>query len=131
MIIADCTLVARLVIGADDAHAARALWLRDPQWAAPALWQAEFASVLLKYERAGLLSSTGITAHRQRAEEIFERSTHHVSIDRALVSARRTGCSIYDSYYIALAEDLDVKLYTYDKDILRKCRGLAFQPADP
>lgn len=44
------------------------------------------------------------------------------------MAARRTGCSGYDSYYIALAEDLDVKLYTYDKEILRKCAGLAVKP---
>ena len=128
MIVADCTLITRLVIAADDPEPARALWLRDPEWAAPALWQAEFASVLLKYERAGLLSASGAAARTRRAEELFESTTHHVSIERALVSARRSGCSSYDSYYVALAEDLDVKLYTYDREILRKCRSLALQP---
>ncbi|MEP6956793.1 MAG: type II toxin-antitoxin system VapC family toxin, partial [Chthoniobacterales bacterium] len=120
MIVADCSLIARLIIAAEDPAPARALWLRDSEWAAPVLWEPEFASVLLKYERAGLLSPAGAAAHRLRAEEIFERTTYHLTIDRALMSARRSGCSSYDGYYVALAEDLDVKLYTYDKGILRK-----------
>ncbi len=128
MIVADCTLIARLVIGADDPKRAEALWLRDPEWVAPALWEAEFASVLLKYERTGQLPATGVSAHLSHALALFESSTHYVSMERALQSARRTGCSSYDSYYIALAEDLGVKLYSYDKEILRKCRGIALEP---
>lgn len=128
MIVADCSLIARLIIAANDPGPAKALWLRDSDWAAPALWEAEFASVLLKYEHAGLLSAPGAAAHRLRAEAIFERTTHYITIDRALISARRSGCSSYDGYYVALAEDLDVKLYTYDKEILRRCPNLAARP---
>ena len=128
MIVADCTLIARLIIAADDPTAARALWLRDSMWAAPRLWEPEFASVLLKYERAGLLSVEAATERTRFARETLEAMTHHVSIARALETARRTGCSSYDSYYVALAEDLNVKLYTYDKEILKKCQGLALRP---
>ncbi len=128
MIVADCSLIARLVIAAEDSKRAEALWLRDPGWMAPVLWEAEFASVLLKYERAGQLSAAGVAEHALRALAIFEHATHHVSMERALQSARRTGCSSYDGYYVALAEDLEVKLYSYDKEILKKCRGLALEP---
>ena len=128
MIVADCTVIVRLVLAADDPKRAEALWLRDPEWIAPALWEAEFASVLLKYERAGQLPVAGVSAHLTHAQALFEHTTHHVSMERALQSARRTGCSSYDSYYIALAEDLGLKLYSYDKEILLKCRGLALEP---
>jgi len=128
VIVADCTLIARLVIAADDATAAQELWLRDSSWAAPTLWEAEFANVLLKYERAGFLSADGVAARFADAEKVMSGSTHHVAAQRALNTARDVGCSAYDAFYVALAEDLGTKLYTYDKQLLKKCPGIAFEP---
>ena len=128
MIVADCTLIARFIIGAEDPSRVDSLRLREPTWAAPVLWEAEFASVLCKYERIGRLSAAGVALHARRALEMFEHTTYFVSMERALESARRTGCSSYDSYYVALAEDLGVTLYTHDKEVLKKCRGLASEP---
>jgi len=128
MIMADCTLIARLIIAAEDPRDVEMLWLRDSAWAAPVLWKAEFASVLLKYERIGQLSTAGAGERLRRALEILEHTTYYVSMERALESARRTGCSRYDSYYVALAEDLGAKLYTYEREVLKKCQGVAVKP---
>lgn len=128
MIVADCTVIVRLILATDDPVPAEMLRIREADWCAPALWQAEFASVLRKYERAGLLSAAGCNECSKRALELFAQSTHHVSIARVLDTARRTGCSSYDSYYIALAEDLNLKLYTYDTEVLKKCPRLAKLP---
>jgi predicted nucleic acid-binding protein len=128
VIVADCTVIARLIIAAEDPRPVETLRAREPIWAAPILWQAEFASVIWKYERLGRVSAHGADEFVRRALEIFEHTSHHVSIERALQTARRTGCSSYDSYYIALAEDLGVKLYTWDTEVLRKCPGLALKP---
>jgi predicted nucleic acid-binding protein len=126
MIVADCTTIARLVLPVPDRSGVQDLWLRDFDWAAPVLWEPEFASVLMKYERAGRITPAAAFEYAQRALRTV--STHYVSIDRALDSTRRSGCSTYDSYYIALAEDLGVKLYTYDREILRRCASLALEP---
>lgn len=128
MIVADCTVIARLIIRAGDSERVDSLFERDPEWMAPSLRQPEFASVLRKYERVGRLSPDGMAAMIRKALELFAQSTHHVSISRALDTARRTGCSTYDSYYIALAEDLNLKLYTYDTEVLKKCPRLAQMP---
>ncbi|MHB8520359.1 MAG: type II toxin-antitoxin system VapC family toxin [Limisphaerales bacterium] len=128
MIVTDCTVIARLIIRAEDPGPVDSLFQRDHEWTAPSLWQAEFASVLNKYERAGRLSPDGIAAMTRKALELFAQATRHVSIGRVLETARRTGCSTYDSYYIALAEDLNLKLYTYDAEILKKCPRLARTP---
>jgi len=128
VIVADCTVIVRLIIGPREVEAAERLRVREPVWAAPTLWEAEFASVVWKYERLGRISRAGSDEFVRRAQETLEHSTHHVVMERALETARRTGCSSYDSYYVALAEDLGVKLYTYDGGILAKCRNLALKP---
>jgi predicted nucleic acid-binding protein len=128
VIVADCTIIARLIMGDGDVTGVESLWSRDADWNAPALWEAEFASVLIKYERAGRITPPAADIFAENALRELAESTHHVPISRALDACRRSGCSIYDSYYIALAEDLGVKLYTYDKEILRRCPGLAVKP---
>ena len=128
MIVADRTVIARLIIRAGDSERVDSLFERDPEWTAPSLWQPEFASVLRKYERAGRLSADGMAAMIRKALELFAQSTGHVSIARVLDTARRTGCSSYDSYYIALAEDLNLKLHTYDAEVLTKYPHLAQMP---
>jgi predicted nucleic acid-binding protein len=128
VIVADCTVITRLIVRADDPGPVDLLFERDPDWTAPSLWQAEFASVLCRYERAGRLPPEGAAALIQKALELFMHTTRHVSIARVLDTARRTGCSTYDSHYIALAEDLRLKLCTYDEEILKKCPRLAQKP---
>lgn len=128
MIVADCTVIARFIIRADNPGQVDLLFERDPDWTAPSLWQAEFTSVLCKYERAGRLPPAGTAALIQKALELFAQTTRHVSIPRVMDTARRTGCSSYDSYYITLAEDLRLKLYTYDEEILKTCPRVARMP---
>jgi predicted nucleic acid-binding protein len=128
VIVADCTVITRLIVRAEDPSAVDLLFAQDPDWMAPSLWQAEFASVLCKYERAGRLPPHGAAALIQKGLELLAQSTRHVPISRVLDTARRTGCSTYDSHYIALAEDLHLKLCTYDEEILRKCPRLARRP---
>lgn len=128
MIVADCTVIARLIIRADDPGPVDSLFERDPGWVAPGLWEAEFASVLCRYERAARLSPEGTAALIQKALELLAQTTRHIPMTRVLETARRTGCSSYDSHYIALAEDLRLKLWTYDEEILKKCPRLSQRP---
>lgn len=51
-----------------------------------------------------------------------------IVVDTNRVS-RRTGCSAYDSQYVCLAEDLGLDLFTYDREILSKCPGIAAKPS--
>lgn len=125
MIVVDCTMIAHLVLSANNHAKVRALWLKDPIWCAPSFWEAEFASVLAKYERAKMLDPASASAAAREAIAIIGPNAHSVTIDRALATARRSLCSTYDSYYLALAEDLKVPLYTHDKEVLKKCPELA------
>ena len=128
MIIADCTVLARLLIRADPTDRVDTLLATDPDWHAPDLWRPEFASVLRKYERARLLAPATADALTGRACALLAHSTHCVPLSRLMEVSRRTGCTAYDSAYLALAEDLGCKLYTYDAEVLTRCPKLAVQP---
>lgn len=128
MIVADCTVFTRLILRAEDPAAVDALFSADPEWVSPSLWAAEFASVLHKYERAGRLAPAFTPLLVRKAEELFADATFHLPLTRVLETARRTGCSTYDSHYIALAEDLGLKLYTFDAEVLRRCPRVARRP---
>ena len=58
----------------------------------------------------------------------MEGSSYEVPPERVLAVARRTECSGYDSQYVALAEDLGLKLYTCDDGIFEKCPEIAILP---
>jgi predicted nucleic acid-binding protein len=51
--------------------------------------------------------------------------SHHV-----LDLAARSGCSAYDCEFVALAEDLNVKLVTNDRQLLKAFPRIAIAPKD-
>jgi predicted nucleic acid-binding protein len=51
MIVTDTNLLAYLFLGGPGTILARAVFIRDSEWAAPFLWRSEFRSVVAKYLR--------------------------------------------------------------------------------
>jgi predicted nucleic acid-binding protein len=100
----------------------------DEEWIAPRLWVDEFLNVLATYERNGLLTTDQTAPILADALALMEESSYEIPPERVLAVARRTSCSAYDSQYIALAEDLGLKLYTCDRKILKNCPGVAVEP---
>ncbi|MEM8952512.1 MAG: type II toxin-antitoxin system VapC family toxin [Verrucomicrobiota bacterium] len=128
MIVVDTNVLSYLLIQGDRSEAMDRLLKEEEDWAAPRLWLDEFLNVLFTYERNELLSADEITPILNDALALMQGSSYEVPPERILAVARRTGCSAYDSQYIALAEDLGTKLYTCDRRILAKCEGLAVEP---
>ena len=128
MIVVDTNILSYLLIRGDRSEAMDRLLIEDDGWAAPRLWLDEFLNVVSTYERKSLLSTEEVTPILNDALALMDGSSYEVPPERILGVARRTGCSAYDSQYIALAEDLGTKLYTCDKRILAKCEDLAVEP---
>ena len=59
---------------------------------------------------------------KQTSHSIASFRTHQLAV------AKETGCSGYDSQYIALAQDLGLNLYTYDRKILASVPSIASEP---
>ena len=62
------------------------------------------------------------------AETLMKGNNFYVPSQKILEVARRTGCSGYDSQFIALAEELNADLFTYDNKILNACPEFSQMP---
>ena len=128
MIVVDTNVISYLLIRGDRSEAVDRLLDADGEWIAPRLWVDEFLNVLATYERNGLLTADQTAPILSDALSLMEDSSYELPPERVLSVARRTTCSAYDSQYIALAEDLGLKLYTCDRKVLKNCPGLAVEP---
>lgn len=128
MIVVDTNIISYLLLQGERSDAMERLLKTDGNWVAPRLWLDEFLNVLATYERNGKLPTDQVSQILDDALELMHGASYEVPPERVLAVARRTGCSAYDSQYIALAEDLGAMLYTCDQRILRQCAGLAIEP---
>lgn len=128
MIVVDANIIAYLLIRGEHSESVDELQKSDEVWIAPGLWLDEFLNILCTYERNKQLTAQQSVSILQDALILMDGNSYDLPPERVLSVARRTGCSAYDSQYIALAEDLGTMLYTFDKRILRACKELATRP---
>ncbi len=128
MIVVDMNVIGYLLIRGKRSEEMDRLLLAEPDWIAPRLWLDEFVNVLCTYERVDSMLSDQAVGLLEDALTLMDGASYEVAPERVLAVARRTGCSGYDSQYVALAEDLGLKLYTCDKGILSRCPEVAVMP---
>ena len=128
MIVVDTNVVAELYLGEDEPGIAEQVAIRDPEWAVPLLWRYEFRNVLageMRRRRMTLDQAVRLSLlaeKRVRGREFAARS------DVVLELVSRTRCSAYDCEFAAVAQWLDVKLVTYDRELLAAFPGIAVSP---
>lgn len=81
------------------------------------------------HERHDGIGSEQAVELLEDALALMKGSAYEVPPERVLAVARRTGCSGYDSQYVALAEDLGLRFYTCDQRLLQSCPHVAIEPA--
>ncbi len=128
MIVVDTNVICYLLMPGERTAAAERLYRTDPEWIAPRLWLDELLNVLATSERQAFLDADQAAAILRDAVDLMQDGTYEVPPERVLAIARRTGCSAYDSQFIALAEDRHLKLNTWDRKILERCPELAVAP---
>ena len=129
MIVVDTNVVCYLLIQGEHSDRAQRLFDADSDWVAPRLLFEELLNVLVTYERKSLLADRQIMVIVEEALELMGDSLFELPPVRVLAVARRTGLSGYDSQFVALAEDLDVGLVTWDRQIIERCPTVARTPA--
>ncbi|MGE9295168.1 MAG: type II toxin-antitoxin system VapC family toxin [Puniceicoccales bacterium] len=128
MIIVDVNILLYATLPGDNSEACARLAQADPDWFAPKLWQHEFANVLATYERQAGLSREDSLAAYQDALDLVHTHENDIPIERVLMVAKKFGCSGYDAQYVALAEDLGIPMYTYDKKLLAATPSITRKP---
>ena len=123
MIVADTNLFAYLYIRGEQTSLAEAVFLRDPVWSAPLLWRSEFRNILAGLVRKKTLTLPVAVDLLRETEGWMKGREYTVLSHHVLDLATRSGCSAYDCEFVALAEDLSVKLVTNDRQILKAFPG--------
>lgn len=124
MIVADTNIIVYLLVRGEHSKEADEVYGRDGDWVAPALWRSEFCNALANYCHQGLLGLDEALVHIRDAEHLMRGREMQVASERVLRLAVVSGCSAYDCEFVALAQDLGVRLVTADRMLLSK-----FKPA--
>ena len=130
MIVADTNLIAYLFLTGEHTATAEEVFGRDPEWAVPILWRSEFRSVLAHYLRRGQLGYDDALRIYEAAEMVVEGREFTPAAPRILELIGESTCSAYDCEFVALAEDLGVRLVTSDRQLLAAFPSVARSPAE-
>lgn len=119
MIVVDTNVIAYLYLPGDHTAKAEALLSQDADWAAPLLWRSEFRNILAGCMRRKTLTFEQAKSLQAEAEQLLAGSEHDVDSERVLALARDSDCSAYDCEFVALAQQIGVKLVTMDAKVLK------------
>jgi predicted nucleic acid-binding protein len=121
MIVADTNIISYLFLPTNYSERASQLYKKEPEWAAPSLWRSEFRNVLALYLRQKIVTLVEALMIQDEAEALMTDQEFSVtSIQVLTLTDSSSCCSAYDCEFVALSKQLDVKLVTQDKKILRE-----------
>lgn len=118
MIVVDTNVVAYFYLPGDRTAAAEALREREPEWAAPVLWRGEMRNLLATQVRAGRLALNVANSIQVEAEQLLRGREFEVDSAEVLRLSVESGCSAYDAEFVALADYLDVPLFSADRRLV-------------
>ncbi|MGZ5055902.1 MAG: type II toxin-antitoxin system VapC family toxin [Methylobacter sp.] len=125
MIVADTNIISYLFLPTVYSKKASRLYQTDADWAAPGLWRSEFRNVLALYLRQQIITLSEALLIQEEAEALMAEREFTVTSVQVLALTDSGSCSAYDCEFVALAKQLDVKLVTQDKKILREFPDVA------
>lgn len=128
MIVADTNLVAYLLIEGEKTDVARAVWAADPGWMLPTLWRSEFLNVLTTSVRARVLTLAQAHNTWSLAQTVFGKNEVEPAGQAVLETAAARNLSAYDAQFVVAAENLNVRLITADRRLLKACPDIAMTP---
>lgn len=131
MIVVDATVLAYYVIEGDFTATTVRVREKDPGWVAPELWRSELMNVLWTYVRRGDFDTDLALERFDLAEDLIGPRTYAVTAAEVLPLAVASGCTAYDSQYVALARRLSLRLVSYQHGDVHKpfCTYLAVMQA--
>ena len=118
MIVVDTNIITYFYLPTPYSERAERLFEQDSQWCAPSLWRSEFRNVLALYLRKELITLEEAFEILENAELMMEDHEFYLTSRHILTLVDSSSCSAYDCEFVALAEQLNLKLVTEDQKIL-------------
>ena len=125
MIVADTNLIAACVLESKATSAALALRERDSDWRVPRLWRYEMVNILATMIKVKRLSRNDAESIYRQLLGVLRACEKDPASSEVLSLVEEYGISGYDAQFVALARELGVKLYTQDKELLKKLPEVA------
>lgn len=129
MIVVDANIISYFLIRDDKfTGIVDRLFDYDPDWLAPRLWLDEYMNVLTTHVRSSGMDANISLELLSDAIDLMRDKSFEVIPDRVMSVAKRLGCSAYDAQYVSLAEDMGLKLYSFDRRLVQRCPDIAIIP---
>ena len=120
MIVVDTNIIGYMYLSSDRSEQAEKALLIDSEWVAPILWRSEFRNVLAIYIRKNILMLEEAVRIMDEATTLMQGGEYESVSLQVLQLVGESTCSAYDCEFVALARDLNVRLLTVDKQIVKQ-----------
>jgi predicted nucleic acid-binding protein len=114
MLLVDTNIIAPLYVRSARSPIVAELFAHDPVWRTEPLALIELSNVLITYKRAGYITAPVARDCLDRAAAFLQPHLFRVSHQAALDAALRYGTTAYDARFLALAQQLRMRLVTED-----------------
>lgn len=128
MIVVDTNVIASMWVPNDLDEWVYKVLKKDDDWVAPLLWRSEFRNVLSIYLRKEIFDLSVALQTMEEAEQLMNANEFEVNSTQVMSLVSDSSCSAYDCEFVALADDLNVQLVTFDKQIIREFPNIAVSP---
>jgi len=130
LIVVDTNILAHFWLPSEHTELCDQLFQWDSEWVAPLLWKSEFRNVVTLYLRKELIDLSEALQISEKAESQMKDREFHVNSIQVYSLVEKSECSAYDCEFVSLAVDLNLKLITMDKRILRSFPEFAARPLE-
>jgi predicted nucleic acid-binding protein len=106
-----------------------AFWDLQPEAVAPSHWEAEFANVVWTVVKAGVLDAEEGSRRLDMASRLGIRSVAIGSLwQGALQRSIESRVAVYDTLFVELAAQRDIKFATFDAELIKGFPDVAVRP---
>jgi predicted nucleic acid-binding protein len=130
VLLVDTNIIAYLLIEGDYTAAAQNLRRRDPDWRSEAFLMVEFTNVLAASIVAGRMTLPLAQRFLLKAGSLLHGKLAHIPHPPVLATAAQYRVSAYDARFLALSEQLGVRLVTEDTKLRAAAPALTQSLAD-
>lgn len=130
MIVVDSNVIASMWVPNDTDEWVYQVLKKESDWVAPLIWRSEFRNVLSIYLRKNILELSVVLQAIEEAEQLMDANEFEVNSTHVMSLVSGSSCSAYDCEFVALADDLNIQLVTFDKKIIREFPDIAIDPKE-